>query len=270
MNVVFLFVCHFYLLCKQSDWWPTWNIIDGFSCLQQLFLGGGSVFCALSTVLSSELLMVKGCVNKLAHSTDARTRMRSSSRVFTLLDHVFCCLWMCQNVQSEAAQIIQWGDAVPSPRCVCVRVCVTSQFVVERKCPSSQQTVLTVCRPVTSQAVRLSREVYRSTLTAWDTDVWLSLLSSVLKELFTLYFKRGQLGGIFSSGSPSTSSGDSACLLAQFGSQSLFTVVFSSLVFACFKVWGSRRSSVSFRSIIGLKLKTRPVYSHKRSGKLRG
>lgn len=74
-------------------------------------------------------------------------------------------------------------------------LCVTSHFVVERKCSDSQQTVLTVCHSVTSQTVRLNSEIYRSTLTAWDTDVSTLIVSPSIHDerIFHTYCREDSL-----------------------------------------------------------------------------
>lgn len=81
--------------------------------------------------------------------------------MFSLLHHLFSAAEYVrassQEWHSLASEVtVIWG--------LCL--CVTSHFVVERKCSDSQQTVLTVCHSVTSQTVRLNSEIYRSTLTA--------------------------------------------------------------------------------------------------------
>lgn len=143
----------------------------------------------LFTVKSCEtpLLTIKGFINKFTltgtHNIVALTKWQVVDfNVFSVTSFILCS-WMCQSIQSEVAQLGQWGDAVSR-----LAVCVTSHFVVERKRSTSQQTVLTVCHSVTSQPVRLSWEIYRSTFTAWDTKCH-------DERLFHTYSRGGQFGG---------------------------------------------------------------------------
>lgn len=79
-----------------------------------------------------------------------------ASKVFSVTSFIWC-RWMCHTVSSQN----QSSRVTLCRGSLCV--CVTSHFVVERKCSSSQQTVLTVCHSVTSQPEHsLSWEIYRS------------------------------------------------------------------------------------------------------------
>lgn len=76
-----------------------------------------------------------------------------------------CIIYLVQvkvghSVQSGGARLAQQGDVAPW---LAVCLYVTSRSVVERQHCSSQQTVLTVCHSVTSQAEHsLSWEIYTS------------------------------------------------------------------------------------------------------------
>lgn len=110
--------------------------------------------------------------------------------MFSLLHHLFSAAEYVrassQEWHSLASEVtVIWG--------LCL--CVTSHFVVERKCSDSQQTVLTVCHSVTSQTVRLNSEIYRSTLTAWDTDVSTLIVSPSIHDerIFHTYCREDSL-----------------------------------------------------------------------------
>ena len=129
--------------------------------------------------MSSEtsLLMINSCINKYTltetHNIAALTGLQC-----------FLCyiIYLVQlNVSQHPAQ--KWHSLSSEVTLSRGRRRVWHHILLWKKThSSSQQTVVTVCHSVTSQPACLSGEIYRSTLTAWDTNVSMMIVSPLAHD----------------------------------------------------------------------------------------
>ena len=129
--------------------------------------------------MSSEtsLLMINVCINKYT--------LTETHNIATLTGlQCFLCYIIYLVQLNVSHRPVRGGTVCPAGlRRPAASPCVWHHILLWKKThSSSQQTVVTVCHSVTSQPACLSGEIYRSTLTAWDTNVSMMIVSPLAHD----------------------------------------------------------------------------------------